>query len=98
MDKEIIINDVNVSNCSNLGSQYNCTVKANMPCKMFPNCYFKQLQRKTAECEKYEQRLHKISDYIKKNCNHCQAVRYGGCEKCEFEQMMDIIKSVKDSK
>lgn len=48
-DKEIIINGVDVSKCSNLGSQYNCTVKANMPCKMFPNCYFKQLQKEKFE-------------------------------------------------
>lgn len=100
--KEIIINKVNVSGCYFLNRGITnllctCLSEIDEECKYNPNCYFKQLQRKTAECEKYEQKLHKISDYIKDNCNHCQITRYNGCERCDFEQIMNIIKSVKES-
>lgn len=64
-------------------------------CKNNPNCYFKQLSRKTAECEKYEQALDTVSEYIKDNCNSCQGIKYGGCEKCELKRIKDIINKAK---
>lgn len=63
-DKEhIIINGVDVSGCSGycpeLG-KYNCIALACNSaaiCKQSPNCYCKQLQRKTQECEQKEKEL-----------------------------------------
>ena len=102
-------------------------------CKDNPNCYFKQLSRKTAECEELkkeiinknekikelrlsvsdltnrlcylnaeksfrivdlEQALDTVSEYIKDNCNSCQGIKYGGCEKCELKRIEDIISKV----
>ena len=101
----------------------NCPIKEN----------FKQLQFKTAECEKLkkeiinknekikelrfsvsdltnrlcylnaeksfrivdlEQALDTVSEYIKDNCNSCQGIKYGGCEKCELKRIEDIISKV----
>lgn len=64
LPKPIIRNDVDVSRCSDLGSQYNCTAKANMLCETFPNCYFKKLQRKTIECNRLKQALEEIEKAI----------------------------------
>ena len=58
-DKEIIIDGVDVSGCSRLivnklyGYVCNCEEDEHLisSCKNRPNCYFKQLQRKTQECE-----------------------------------------------
>lgn len=58
-DKEIIIDGVDVSKCSRLivnklyGYVCNCEEDEHLisSCKNRPNCYFKQLSRKTTECE-----------------------------------------------
>lgn len=52
MDKEIIIDGVDVIRCKNYldyTDKYDC--KLGRYCKLNPNCYFKQLQRKEQECE-----------------------------------------------
>lgn len=52
-DKEIIIDDVNVAGCAMLYHAQFCRVgDFCSPCDINPICYFKQLQRKTRECEK----------------------------------------------
>lgn len=56
-DKEKIeINGVDVSGCSyyNPLSNYNCG--GTKKCSQWSNCYYKQLNRKTAECEKLEEK------------------------------------------
>ena len=69
-DKEIIISGVNVNRCEDYGYRgeagYWCHYY-DEPCADYPNCEYKQLQRKTAECEKYEQAL----DEIKKMMEVC---------------------------
>lgn len=67
--QEIIINGVDVSRCSGycpkLG-KYNCIALAcnsTAICKQSPNCYFKQLQRKTAECQRMKYFLNKIRNF-----------------------------------
>lgn len=45
---------------------------------------------------KYEQALDTVSEYIKDNCNSCQGIKYGGCEKCELKRISDIISKAKD--
>ena len=65
-DKQIIINNIDVSECEHLTETRHC--KAQMAvmgtdankCKCFPNCYYKQLKRKEQECEKYEQTLTEV--------------------------------------
>lgn len=74
MSKEepIIINGVDVSGC-----EYACNtafgkngckhpMMKNIYCSKNPNCYFKQLARKTTECEKYEQALDEIAAHYQK--------------------------------
>lgn len=66
-DKEqIIINGVDVSGCSGycpaLG-KYNCIASAcnrAAICKQSPNCYYKQLQRRIAECEELKNEYWKL--------------------------------------
>lgn len=41
-----------------------------------------------------EQTLDTVSEYIKDNCNSCQGIKYGGCEKCELKRIEDIISKV----
>lgn len=55
--KQIIIDGVNVSRCkffNDITESYYCF---GIPCKDRPNCYFKQLARKTQECEELKKQL-----------------------------------------
>lgn len=64
-DKEIIIDGVNVGQCKYLntfsdcdGYHYYCDLAndiKNEYCEHYKDCYFKQLARKTAECEKLKE-------------------------------------------
>ena len=77
IDKEIIIDGVNVSRCENIESHSLNPITLmnefllNPMCRAYQNrceghnCYFKQLSRKTTECEKYEQVLDEIKKYFK---------------------------------
>lgn len=51
---EKIIHGIDVSKCSHYNplGNYNCS--GTKKCSQWSNCYFKQLQRKTAECEELE--------------------------------------------
>lgn len=76
--KENIIDGVNVSGCCKQGeTMYGITcglperirfgnkyIYKHTLCKDNPNCNFKQLQRKTAECKRYEQALNEIGQEI----------------------------------
>lgn len=99
-DKEIIIHDVDVSGC-----KYACNtafgkngckhpMMKNIYCFKNPNCYFKQLQRKTAECEKYEQALNEIKEICLKDV-HTFAdgteLRYDS-----LDDILDIISKAKE--
>lgn len=63
-DKEIIIDGVDVSGCFHYKNQ-SCIADylltdldfSNAKCAYSPNCHFKQLQRKTQECEQKEKEL-----------------------------------------
>lgn len=69
-DKEhIIINGVDVSGCNGycpeLG-KYNCIALACNSaaiCKQSPNCYYKQLQRRIAECEELKNQVDEDYNY-----------------------------------
>ncbi len=63
--QEMIIDSVDVSECKN----YNGSIVMDCllyplqtdACKNNPNCYYKQLQRKTAECEELKNTLNKLT-------------------------------------
>ena len=73
MTDKIIIDEVNVYECEHY-IRGECTAKYYLEngyeirnffdCEKFPNCYYKQLQRKTAECEELNRKLNneKIAD------------------------------------
>ena len=58
-DKEqIIINGVDVSRCENYNSKNRFTCYPYIcNCHEKPNCYFKQLARKTQECEELKRKI-----------------------------------------
>lgn len=104
-DKKIIANDIDVSGCeyyattsgviSNVGDCYisisSKTKKITKfePCGHSPNCYYKRLQCKTAECEKYKQALGEIEEICQDwvtNEYYCYTAK----------QIQDIISKMKD--
>lgn len=74
-EKEIIIDGVNVSECQFLNDEgcyeidaSNCEGSledAITPCEENPNCYYKQLARKTEEYEKLKDTLTNVQGFIK---------------------------------
>ena len=71
-DKEqIIIDGVDVSGCSyyNPLGNYNCG--GTKKCSQWSNCYFKQLSRKTAECEELKKEIKKLTtEYYRENLHN----------------------------
>ena len=78
IDKQIIIDGVDVSGCEWFGQidldinvicTSNSPKKCNTYCKDISNCYYKQLVRKEQECEKYKQALAKVKEICSEiNC------------------------------
>ena len=69
-DKQIIINGVDVSGCENFSCGI-CEEENKIPktinhftadCRMYPNCYYKQLKRKEQECERLMSTLTEIKE------------------------------------
>ena len=61
---EKIIHGIDVSKCSHYNplGNYNCS--GTKKCSQWGNCYFKQLQRKTAECEELKAQLETYSKML----------------------------------
>lgn len=111
MNKEIYINGINVSGCYFLNKGITnllctCPSEIDEECKDNPNCYYKQHQRKTTECEKYEQALNDIellSTNLISSCDKCEDNKNGYCigiNECSsrcFKNILNIIKSAKDT-
>lgn len=69
MTDEIIINDVNVSNCSGLYDKNQCFYEeASCWCKDNPNCYYKQLQRKKKELKNKKEAAKIEIDILNQAC------------------------------
>ena len=91
-NKETIIDGVDVSGCEFCdwkGSEIpQCRIRQasfEPICKGY-NCYYKQLARKTAECEKYKQALDEIEEICKVNAiNTCWTV-LNLCDKCDEKE------------
>ena len=86
MTKEIIIDGINVAECAYYYSDnsvfrldwccfHHCSESWNGKCDSVPDCYYKQLQRKTAECEVLQQTLDEVEEYCKKHLK----MRMKGC-------------------
>ena len=60
MDKQIIIDDVDISGCEYClkMTKYRCTIQRDVYkclCEENPNCHYKQLKRKEQECEELKE-------------------------------------------
>ena len=87
-DKEqIIIDGVDVSGCENYKPNNRFTCHPHIcNCHERPSCYFKQLARKTQECEGYLKALEEIERYCRRN-------RQAGW--VDIEGIHDIISKAK---
>lgn len=92
--KSIIIDNIDVSKCecsSQIDLDMNIICISNSPnkksgyCKDNINCYFKQLARKTKECEKLEEENFTFEQLIK------EYEKYGAIE--EIIQQLDQLKT-----
>lgn len=98
-DKEIIIDGVDVSKCSRLivnklyGYVCNCEEDEHLisSCKNRPNCYFKQLSRKTTECEELKKKLNTSEEWRIKaeNLNEKQDL-----ENTRYRKALDEIERI----
>ena len=89
-DKQIIIDGVDVSGCEYYDKNkpsLTCTCEE-YPCSECYNCYYKQLARKTAECEKYKQALDEIEKYL-----DVQQQFFDGED---YHNLLDIINKTKE--
>ena len=69
-NKEIIIDGVDVSGCEYYDEErptLTCTCEE-YPCSECPNCHYKQLARKTAECEELKEQF-KLAEPLYQSCN-----------------------------
>lgn len=80
IEKQIIVNGVNVTDCAWLGLYEECKIKSGsccpQECKDFPDCYYKELQREKIENVKLKHDLDEIkSDYKHLNDLYNQALK-----------------------
>ena len=124
MTDKIIIDGVDVSNCNYYSEMefirnYNgyteypdyCNI-SNSACSEHPNCHYKQLQRKTAECEELkkaaftlaeglnfrQKKLEEIENFAKRHCNTCEDNGQQLCSSnyCYRHYLLDIINKAKE--
>ena len=113
-DKQIMIDGVNVNECIHLYSRWpgsippdscacweepnNLTDTPVTDCKRHENCYFKQLARKTQECERSRKRISDLEERIINHSNEIEeycsrlADKNKKCEK--YEQVMKNIEEI----
>lgn len=96
-DKQIIIDGVDVSGCKNF-SCGKCEEENKIPrtinhftadCRMYPNCYYKQLKAKEKECEE----LKKIINEAKNSNLDLKSFLVGEAVQSEYEQQLDQLKA-----
>lgn len=105
---QIIIHRVDVSGCNYSGSQENCIIRAHQKCSNYPNCYFKQLARKTQECEALKSESFTMNSLIieqeEEIDRYCKALEeieeYCKEQNLKYDTtaciILDIINKVKD--
>ena len=96
MDKEqIIIDDVDVSKCryfcgyGDLCKNDNIGRVVRPLCKRIPDCYFKQLARKTQEYNTCHTELVSVSDQLKKKTQECEELKKKLMQKDEINTFLN---------
>lgn len=96
-EKEITIHGVDVGKCEVYQNRHifqQCWLDCGQP--EFENCYFKQTQRKTAECEKYKQALGQILE-IAKSFNSeglCFYDDIDDCANCDMKTDCNYLRKI----
>jgi len=102
MEKNIIIDGVNVAGCKYLynadfefDTHVHCLDKIcrNTRCRNNPNCYYKQLQRKEQECEQWKQKYYSSTTEVKEDLIKQNRTLKQECEK--IKELIDAC-NVKD--
>lgn len=93
-DKEkIIIDGVDVSKCSSIdidcGIVYCSEYGRNVYCESNNSCYYKQLARKTQECEELEEQDYKNLKIIHSNFNQIKSLR---AENTRYRKALEEIE------
>lgn len=96
-DKQIIIDGVDVSGCFHYKTQ-SCVADylltdqdfSEAKCAYSPNCYFKQLQRKTAECEELKKYISE-KEGIGEDCDYC---KHNDKYNCYQNIFLDNLKEI----
>lgn len=112
MDKQIIIDDVDVSGCLfyqvNFEEDYDVEIKHycsnwHNSCESNnnTNCYYKQLKRKEQECNRYKQTLSEIQQDLE-FATYCESQECGcddanECLECTKKQILQKISEVEDA-
>lgn len=97
-DKEIIIDGVDVSKCSNYDhdSYFECKDGC-CHCDEIPNCYFKQLKHKEQECEELHNRTASIIYNLTGGRLSYSTYTLEGCEDAYRDQLsIDVEKATKE--
>jgi len=109
MTEQIIINGVDVSQCKsyfpNLGKLDDCIalgIGTRGRCEQNLNCYYKQLVRKTAECEKHTKYIFELlqtgENYKSKLKIATEALKTivdsGQCEKLQLEAAQQALEQI----
>ena len=100
--EQLMIDGVNVDGCKYLntfsdcdGYHYYCDLAddiKNEYCEYYKDCYFKQLARKTQECEELKERLVRTEEDLKYQCVDCMNVKSGRYRKA-LEEIEEYINS-----
>ena len=97
-DKEIIIDGVDVSRCSNYDhdSYFECKDGC-CHCDEIPNCYFKQLKHKEQECEELHNRTASIIYNLTGGRLSYSTYTLEGCEDAYRDQLsIDVERATKE--
>ena len=102
MDKQIIINGIDVSICEYRDWRNSChcdnskenegekRVTGRGGCKYNPNCYFKQLKRKEQQCEELKQKLEK-EKALKETYLTCYKAKHEDIDEELFKLLQALI-------
>ena len=97
-DKQIIIDGVNITGCTwcdfEPDAEPYCRINdgEDLACEDNLNCYFKQLARKTQECEELKERLVRTEEDLKYQCVDCMNVKSDRYHKA-LEEIEGIVKN-----
>lgn len=100
-EEPIMIDGVDIIDCDYFyveqeTDQVKCDLSGEY-CRENKNCYFKQLKHKEQECDKYENALDSIYQYIKTCiCEYCISKK-DVCVGCYHQDFLDIINKAKDT-